>query len=113
MMINESKNKGSRRLLTRIAITGALVVAPMAAIAAPAFAATVPGVVQADRTWQSSSDRDHHYRDQNHQDNQDPNGQGDQNQNPNLPDVVPWPPLPNIPNPFPFVNPFSGLFGSS
>ncbi|MDG3009437.1 hypothetical protein G4X40_04670 [Rhodococcus sp. D2-41] len=123
-----------RRLSAKIAVASALAAAPMLAFAAPAFAATVPGTVQADQNWQGiqnhQNDRDHHG---DHQGNQGP-WQGPQNNGPaqwwqnnqgapwqnnqGAPwqnnQGAPWQNLlpPNLQQPS-TGNPLSGLFGSS
>ncbi|MFC9840389.1 hypothetical protein ACFVKB_42475 [Rhodococcus sp. NPDC127530] len=90
----------NRRLLTRVAVVGALTAIPLAALAAPASAATAVRVVQADRSARGG-DSDHHH---------DWDRRGDQSQD--WQDIVPWLPITNQ-NPAPTTNPFSGLFGSS
>ena len=88
---------GRGRLITRIAVTGAIVAVPLTVAAAPAMADPAPGVVQADRGW----NHDHNWNPEQwwHQHEQAP--------------VVP--PLPWVPGPAvaPNVVLPNGLFGSS
>lgn len=73
-MIEKAQGKGSRRLLLRIAVAGALTAIPMAAVAAPAFAAPVPGVVQVDGQhnqgndgWQKNRGHDERHEGRHHE----------------------------------------------
>lgn len=93
-MITHSMTTGTRRRLSRIAVTAALAAIPLAAVTAPAFAATTtPAQLQVDRDW----------HDGNHHDKQHENWQ----------DTDPWPPQTDNQTPAPITNLFAGLFGSS
>lgn len=90
MMITHSLATGTRRRLSRIAVTAALAAVPLAAVTAPAFAATTtPAQVQVDRGWHDGT----------HHDNQRENWQ----------DTGPWSPQTDNQTPAPTTNPFAGL----
>ncbi|WP_206007961.1 hypothetical protein [Rhodococcus pseudokoreensis] len=94
MMITHSTTTGTRRYLSRIAVTAALAAIPLAAVTAPAFAATTTSAqVQVDRGW----------HDGNHHDNQHENWQ----------DTDPWPPQTDNQTPAPTTNPFAGLLATN
>ncbi|RDI61626.1 hypothetical protein [Nocardia pseudobrasiliensis] len=64
----------TRTLATRIAVVGALTVAPLAAVAVPAFAATGenPSAVAVDRPGQGDPNGHHHHRRHHHPDQDNP-----------------------------------------
>ncbi|MBJ8348451.1 hypothetical protein [Antrihabitans sp. YC2-6] len=106
----QARPRRARRLLARLAVTGALVAVPVAAFAAPALADTTSSVVAVDRNWQGQGDdhrdngnRGDQWRDGNHRDgdwNQGDWNQGDWQQN-----GYPNPPAPQV------ADPFGGLSG--
>ncbi|MFF0456342.1 hypothetical protein [Nocardia africana] len=87
------KNR-TRRLVTRVALAGALVVVPLSALAVPAFADT-PGVVAIDRDnhpGDRDHDGDHRGPDGDHRgDNRGDRDRGPENQ------PAPGPQLPQLP----------------
>ena len=113
----DTKKTSTRRKITRVAVTGAIIAVPMAALAGPALADTLPGVVQVDQNWQNGHDNDHH--DNNWQNNNNWQHDRDDHRNDNRPNN-PW----NLPIPpqwfnggqiAPQIAPQApgGLFGSS
>ena len=51
-VLKQAKMDDPQRLLAKIVILGALAAVPMSAVATPAAAAPVSGIVQIDRDWQ-------------------------------------------------------------
>jgi hypothetical protein len=95
-------------------VIGVLAAVPMAAVTAPAFAATPTAQVQVDRGWHDGQDHhDDNYRGNQDQSWPDDQNQGQDDQNPNWQDIVPWPPQTGNQTPAPTTNPFAGLLGSN
>ena len=70
-MLNQAKYNDLPCLLAKIVILGALAAVPMPAVATPAAAAPVSGIVQVDRDWQQPRGWDDDQDEQ--QDEQDEN----------------------------------------
>jgi hypothetical protein len=67
-VLTQAKNKDPRRLLATIVTLGALAAVPMVAVAPPAAAAPVSGIVQVDKNWQhprGGDDEDQDEQDEN------------------------------------------------